>query len=208
MALPANPNPTTSYTLFDRLSRDATRREAMGQFVERYTLFIISRIRRTAPQFQHDDISDIAQNIFSKVWDGLIGRNFLSERKNFRKWFAVVIKNEVLQHLRQRNAKIAGSGDAGLSHVACYDESYDSQTMHELELFELQRVQTIVVNEVPVAVWQAFHLSVYGEVDAEGNHRKLSAVEIGNKLRISPERVYSYKFKVLQRLRELMADAL
>jgi hypothetical protein len=70
MAPPGSPNPTTSYSLFERLRSDETRREAMAHFVERYTLFIISRIRRTAPLLQQEDISDIAQNIFSKVWDG------------------------------------------------------------------------------------------------------------------------------------------
>jgi len=208
MTLPGTPNPSTSYTLFDRLRHEATRRDAMGQFVERYTLFIISRIRRTAPQFQQDDIADLAQNIYSKVWDGLIERNFSLEKRNFRKWFAVVIKNEVLQHLRQRKAKHIGKGDDGLSSVAIQDESFDTHTIRELELYELQRAQTQVSQEVREIVWQAFHLSVYGGTDADGQHQKLSATVIGSRLNISADRVHAYKFKVLQRLRELMADAL
>jgi len=203
-----NPNPTTSYTLFDRLCIDGTRRDAMQQFVERYTLFIISRIRRTAPLFQQDEISDIAQNIYSKIWTGLIERKFSLEKKNFRKWFAVVIRNEVLQQLRQQNAKHRGTGDAGLSGAAIQDEPFDCQTVRELELYELQRAQTIVSQEVREVVWQAFHLSVYGETSADGQQRKLSAADIGTRLQISPERVHSYKFKVLQRLRELMADTI
>jgi RNA polymerase sigma factor (sigma-70 family) len=186
----------------------ATRRDGMNQFVEMYTPFIISRIRRTAPLFQQDDISDIAQNIHTKVWDGLIDRKFSLERRNFRKWFAVVIRNEVLQHLRQRHAKHVGKGDAGLSSAAIQDESFDAHTIRELELYELQRAQSIVSQEVPGNVWRAFYLSVYGEADPDGKHQKLSAADIGGRLHISPERVHSYKFKVLQRLRELMADSI
>jgi RNA polymerase sigma factor (sigma-70 family) len=201
-------NPTTSYSLFERLRSDETRREAMAHFVERYTLFIISRIRRTAPLLQQEDVSDIAQNVFSKVWDGLLERGFSSERKNFRKWFAVVIRNEVLQCLRQQQAKHHGKGDAGLSSVSIHDEAFDSQTIRELEVYELQRAQTIVSQEVPNRVWQAFYLSVYGEKNPDGQPQKLSAADIGGRLQISPERVHSYKFKVLQRLRELMADSI
>jgi RNA polymerase sigma factor (sigma-70 family) len=208
MVQPGSPNPTTSYSLFERLRSDATRREAMGQFVERYTKFIISRIRRTAPLLQQEDVSDIAQNVFSKVWDGLLERGFSSEKKNFRKWFAVVIRNEVLQCLRQQQAKHHGKGDLGLSSVAIHDEAFDSQTIRELEVYELQRAQTIVSQEVPNNVWQAFYLSVYGEADTSGQHQKLSAAEIGSRLHVSPERVHSWKFRVLQRLRELMAEAI
>lgn len=202
------PNPTTSYSLFDRLRKDAYRNDAMRQFVERYTLFIISRIRRTASQLQQDDIADIAQNIFSKVWEGLVEKGFSEDRSNFRKWFAVVIKNEVLQHLRRRKAKHIGKGDAGLSGVTIKDETIELQTIRELELYELRNAQTVVSQEVRDIVWQAFYLSVYGETDSEGKQRKLSATEIGTRLQISPERVHAYKFKVLQRLRELLAESL
>jgi hypothetical protein len=70
-----------------------------------------------------------------------------------------VIRNEVLQSVRQRNAKHHGKGNAGLSGVVIQDEAFDSQTIRELEVYELQRAQTIVSQEVPNNVWQAFYLS-------------------------------------------------
>ncbi len=208
MTQPVRSNPTTSYTLLDRLGHDATQRNAMGQFVSRYTLFIVRLIKRTAPNLQDCDISDIAQSIYVEIFDGLIQRRFSSERKNFRKWFAVVIKNKVFQHLRQRNAKYLGTGDDGLSDIASPDNSYESQTLRELELYELQRVQKLVSSEVSEIVWQAFQLSVYGETDSHGQRKKLAANEIGQRLKLAPERVYAYKFKVLQRMRELMVDTI
>ncbi len=119
-----------------------------------------------------------------------------------------MIRNEVLQSLRQQNAKHLDKGDTGLSGVVIQEESFDSQTIRELELNELQRAQTIVSEEFPDNVWQTFHLSVYGETDADRQQQKLSATEIGSRLGISAERVHSYKFKVLQRLRELMAHSI
>lgn len=204
------PNPSTSYSLFDRLRQDASRNEAMRQFVERYTFFIINRIRKTVNPIQQDDIANIAQDIFLKVLQGLIQKSFSKDRSNFRKWFAVVIKNEVLLHLRRRKAKHIGKGDAGLIDVAMSDEAnaIESQTMLELELYELENAQTVVSQEVRPVVWDAFYLSAYGEKDSEGLHRKLSAAEIGLRLQITPERVHAYKFKVLQRLREILSDSL
>ena len=199
-------NPTTSYSLLNRLRGETTRREAMREFVEKYTLFVVSRIRRSASNLQDHDVADLAQCIFASVWSGLIDQKFLEERRNFRNWFAVVIKREVLQFLRKRNAKHRGKGDLGLSDFAVEDQSLDDDTLHELERYELQRALSQVSEEVREIEWQAFQLSVYGEINTDGLHSKLSAAEVGSRLGIKAERVHAFKFKVLQRLRMLLAD--
>lgn len=199
-------NPSTSYTLFDRLRQDATRREAMGQFVEKYTLFIVSRIRRTAPQLQDHDVSNLTQDICLKVWTGVIEQRFAIEQQNFRNWFATVIKHEVLQFLRKRNAKSYGKGDDGLSRVEANEASFETETLRELERYELHRALEQVRQAVREIEWLAFQLSVFGEPGADGLLRKLSAAEIGSCLGITAERVHAYKFKVLKRLRELLVD--
>lgn len=200
------PNPSTSYTLFDRLRQDATRREAMGQFVEKYTLFIVSRIRRTAAQLQDHDVSNLTQDICLKVWTGVIEQRFALERQNFRNWFATVIKREVLQFLRKRNAKSYGKGDDGLSGVEANEVSFETETLRELERYELHRALEQVRQAVREIEWLAFQLSVFGEPGAGGLLTKLSAAEIGSYLGITAERVHAYKFKVLKRLRELLVD--
>lgn len=201
-------NPTTSYSLLNRLRDDTTRREAMREFVEKYTQFIVSRIRRSSPNLQDHDIADVAQSIFTNVWLGLIDQKFSMERKNFRNWFAVVIKREVLQSLRKLNAKHRGKGDAGLSEIAVQAPSFDDDTMRELENYELQHALSQVAKEVREIEWQAFQLSVYGEGNAENGQKKLSATEVGIRLGIKPERVHAYKFKVLQRLRTSLVDTI
>lgn len=207
MATPGSPNPTTSYTLFDRLRQDGNRRQAMEQFVQIYTPFIISRIRRTASQLQNADIQEVSQNIHIKVWTGLIDRSFSLERRSFRKWFAVVIRNEVLLYLRPGRGKHQPKGDDGLSHFAAADRS-EEEAVKDLELFELRRALEKARQKVREIEWQAFQLSVFGESNASNPSRKLSAAEVGERLKIGADRVHAFKFTVMQRLRELMSETL
>ncbi len=191
-----DPNPTTSYSLLERL-RNVEDRAARLQVIEIYTPFLFQQIQRKIG-LQDSDAEDAVQEVLIKICTGIVERQYDPERRGFRRWMATVARNEALALLRKRGVVGRSVGDAGLSGVVEID-NMDEVFEREHQQYLLQTGLKQIRPEFKEQTWQAFyHVAIEGRPAAE------VAAELGT----TANAIYIARCKVLRRLKEHLADML
>lgn len=186
---------TTSLTLIRRAR--AMEPGAWDVLTRLYGPLIYSWARKTG--LQSDDAADVLQNVFVSIWRGL--PTFVVDRPDcsFRGWLRVITSNAVREWGRRRPTMIVA--DAHLEHLAMPADSSadfgagpsDDELFSELTHHALQ----IVRQTVDARTWDAFWKSTMDEQ---------SVPEVAALLGLSPAAVRQAKYRVLCRLRDLLAD--
>lgn len=188
---------STSISLIRRAR--ALEPDAWDVLTRLYGPLIYSWARKTGLQSQ--EAADILQNVFVSVWRGL--PSFVTERpdSSFRGWLRVITRNAVHEWGRRRETFVVshalveglaapGDGSDVLSESAVQgrDDIFSDLTHQALEL---------VRGTVDERTWDAFWKSTMEDVPVG---------EVAARLDMSPAAVRQAKYRILCRLRELLAD--
>ncbi len=190
---------STSISLIRRAR--ALEPDAWDLLTRLYGPLIYGWARKTG--LQTEDAADILQNVFVSVWRGLPA--FVADRpdSSFRGWLRVITRNAVREWGRRRETMIVPaamvdalavpgeSSDvllAGVAASGAEDDIFSNLTHQALEL---------VRGTVDVRTWEAFWKSAIEDVPV---------ADVAVSLEMSPAAVRQAKYRILCRLRELLAD--
>lgn len=192
MADQPNSTQITSLSLLEHLGAETP--GSWERFVRLDAPLVYGWIRSTG--IQPHDASDIRQEVFRVVWQKL--KTFdpdRSESSGFRGWLWGITRLQILEHSRREAAETPGEGGSSANLrvqelLASSDEpdSVDGSSAHQVIV---QTAMEILQSES----WQAFYrMTMKGD----------SAKTIGQELGMTSKAVRQAKFRVTQKLRELV----
>lgn len=195
---PSDPDGRTSTSLLQRVrARDQT---AWKHLVYIYGPLVEGWCRRWA--LRPEDVADVFQEVFAAV-DERIGTFRRDEPgDSFRGWLWTITRNKVTDYIRRvtRQPQAVGGTDAQMRiqdvPLAEPDTGPDSESGLS-PLSPAHRALELVRVEFEDQTWQAFY-----EVSVRGRAPKDVAADLGMK----PMAVYKAKSRVLQRLRQELAE--
>ena len=146
---------------------------------------------------QNADAADLVQTVFVSVWRGLLKFSFDRPDATFRGWLRIITRNAVLELSRKKPVElIAGE------HLQQWPDPATELTVIESSNEDLfrqlpQRALEIVRDLVDATTWDAFWRVVVDDQPVN---------EVAQSLAMSAGAVRQAKYRVLLRLRELLAD--
>jgi RNA polymerase sigma-70 factor (ECF subfamily) len=186
--------PTTRASLLSRLA-DPRDHEAWVEFVSLYEPVAYRLLRRHG--LQDADAREVMQDLFVAVSRSIDRWDPSRERGSFRGWLRRVIRNLVINWIKQRERRVVAHGGSDLQALL-NDVPADAgpETVEfdqELRRALFKRAAEQVRGEVQTATWQAFwETAVVGA----------SAADAAKKLGMQTGAVRVAKCRVLVRLRE------
>ena len=185
--------PTTRASLLSRLT-DPRDHEAWVEFVAIYEPVAYRLLRRHG--LQDADAREVMQDLFVAVNRSIDRWDPSRERGSFRGWLRRVIRNLVINWLKQREKRVIASGGSELQemlvNVPAESDAETAEFDRELRRALFRRAAEQVRVEVQPATWNAFwETAVLG----------VSASDAATKLRMQPGAVRVAKCRVLVRLR-------
>ena len=187
----------TSVTLIQRVkTQDAV---AWEQFANLYGPLVYRWARKSG--LQDSDAADVMQEVFRSVAVGVAKFRKKQPRDTFRGWLYTITRNAIRKHCNRQQKQPGGTGgtDAQLQMQQVHDlddDAIDSVDFNS-EASLTHRSLQLISNEFEQRTWQAFWRLV-----VEGH----SAAEIGEDLQMKPGAVRQAKYRVLCRVREMLAD--
>jgi RNA polymerase sigma-70 factor (ECF subfamily) len=194
----APPILTTSLTLLHRL-REPEAGKAWGRFVDLYTPLLLTWARKIG--LQPSDAADLVQELFILLMRRLPTFEYDPTKKNFRGWLRTVCMNEG-RRARQKLAERA--------QQACEPELVNVPTEVELETFLEQEHNAYLVREALRRLTElknAFAPRTV-EICIELVVKQRPVAEVAAQFGVTENAAYIAKFRVLQRLRQELADFL
>jgi RNA polymerase sigma-70 factor (ECF subfamily) len=178
--------------------QDPANRDAWELFARIYRPVIV-RIAM-ARGLQHADAQDLSQQVLMAVASGIGRWEKRDESTRFRHWLSRVTKNAILNALtrRPKDQAVGGSSfEELLCEVVDRDEATTALIENQLirELY-LQAAELIKAEFRPDS-WQAFELSVAGELTIE---------QVAKKFGKSVGAIYTARSRIMFRLRETIAE--
>jgi RNA polymerase sigma-70 factor (ECF subfamily) len=188
--------PNTRASLLVRL-RDPRDERAWSEFVDIYTPLVYGLARRRG--LQDVDAIDLMQEVFRAVAAAIDRFDPDPARGSFRAWLGRIARNQTINALAARDRQVRGTGDTAVAQridelpAAPEDPSAEFDLEYRRRLFDWAAGR--VRAEVSETEWRAFYLT-----GVEGQEpRDVAAV-----LAISVGTIYSYKSRVMARLRRLI----
>ncbi|MDX1970154.1 MAG: sigma-70 family RNA polymerase sigma factor [Planctomycetaceae bacterium] len=147
-----------------------------------------------------EDAADVLQNVFVSVWRGLPAFTADRPESSFRGWLRVITRNAVREWARrgetlilaqaamERVADPGMSADADIGMAEGADDLFSNLT---------NRALAMVRSTVDERTWSAFWKSTMDDIPV---------ADVAAQLELSPAAVRQAKYRVLCRLRELLAD--
>lgn len=189
--------PTTRASLLLRL-RDRQDHEAWAEFVSLYEPVAYRLLRRHG--LQDADAHEVLQDLFVAVSRGIERFEPDASRGSFRNWLRLVIRNLVINYLKQRGRRTAAVGGTDmLAMLELVPAAGDETAEFDLELQRslFQRAAERVRAEVQPASWQAFwETAVVGA----------SVSDVASNLGMTVGAVRVAKCRVLARLQVAVRD--
>lgn len=184
--------PATRASLLFRL-RNSQDHEAWMEFVALYEPAAYRLLRRRG--LQDADAREVVQELFLAVSRSIDHWDPAKERGSFRGWLRKVMRNLVINWLKQRERRVNATGGSDVQNMLQMlpDDSGPESVEFDLELRRalFQRAAEQVRKEVQPATWQAFLET--GVVGA-------SAVDAAKKLGMQVGAIRVAKCRVLARL--------
>lgn len=186
----------TSLTLLEQLGEQSP--GSWERFVRLYAPLVYGWARNAGVEPDH--ASDIRQEVFKVVWQKL--PTFDSDRSDsggFRSWLWGITRLQMLDHFRRESAQTPGAGGSSanfrlqeLTEGSDEPESVAGNSAHQIVV---QSAMEILQSETASDTWQSFYrMAVKGD----------SAKTIGEELGMTSKAVRQAKFRVTQKLRELV----
>jgi len=172
---------------------------AWDRLARLYGPLVYGWARKTGLQGQ--DAADIVQEVFRKVHGALDRFEHQKPDSRFRAWLRTITRNEILQHIRRRadRPQARGGTEAQRALQQIPEPLADEQEpSHEDQQARLaQRALELIRSEFEPRTWQAF---------VEFTVKDRTAADVGAELGMSPQAVHQAKYRVLKRLRDMLAD--
>ncbi len=133
--------------LLHQFKQPATKEKSFTSLLKKYQEKLYWHIRRMV--IEHEDANDILQNMFIKVWNGLV--NFREDSQLYT-WLYRIATNECLTFLDQqkrRSISSIGNEEGGLSNKIKADEGFDANKLEwklQLAIQQLPERQRLVFN--------------------------------------------------------------
>ncbi|MBI1348707.1 sigma-70 family RNA polymerase sigma factor [bacterium] len=188
---------STSVSLIRRAR--AMESDAWDVLTRLYGPLIYGWARKTG--LQSEDAADVLQTVFLSVWRGLSAFKLDRPDASFRGWLRIITTNAIRESWRHRGTLIlpvtqaeglAASSDSAILFSEEWDGTHDDMfsalTHQALEL---------VRGTVDTRTWEAFWKSTLEEIPV---------IDVAETLGMSSAAVRQAKYRVLCRLRELLAD--
>jgi RNA polymerase sigma factor (sigma-70 family) len=188
--------PSTRVSLLVRL-RDPRDERSWSEFVDIYTPLVYRLARRRG--LQDADAADLTQDVFRAVASAIDRFDHDPARGAFRAWLFRIARNLTINALAARQRQVRGTGDRAVSRrldelpAAPTEASAEFDLEYRRRLFDWAAAR--VRAEVSDTEWQAFYLT-----GVEGREPRDVAVTLAT----SVGTVYSYKSRVMARLRRLI----
>ncbi|MBI1902412.1 MAG: sigma-70 family RNA polymerase sigma factor [Planctomycetia bacterium] len=191
---------STSSTLIARLKlRDA---ESWRRFAALYAPLVYRWSRQSG--LQASDAADVVQEVFRSVAGQIDGFQHGGPQHTFRGWLWTITRNAVRQHFRRSASRPqAAGGSAALEHMQGIpdQEAPSSEAASEvpsgIQSDLVHRAIEIIRGDFEERTWQAFWRTA---VDGQ------PAPQVADELDMTPRAVRQAKYRVLARLREMLAE--
>ena len=187
---------STRPSLLIRL-RDPGDDRAWAECVEIYTPLVHRLARHRG--LQEADAADIAQEVFRILARSIHRFDVSPEKGSFRGWLFRVARNLLIDFLAREGDRVRGSGD---DYIERWLEEQPAPSPEDSAWFDLEYRRRLfdwaaakVQAEVSATEWQAFALTT---IDGR------PAPEVAARLATSVGTIYSYKSRVMSRLRRLV----
>jgi RNA polymerase sigma-70 factor (ECF subfamily) len=184
----------TSQSLLVRI-RQGNSAADWNRFVELYTPVLVAWARHAG--LRPEEALDLVQDVMLTLLQKLPEFEYDPQRR-FRSWLKTLLMNKWRDRLR-RLAAAPAAGAAGLSDVPQAADAGEAFWEHEHRQLLVRRALEIMQTDFADATWRACWLTV-----VEGR----SASEAARELEITENAVYIARHRVLQRLREELAELL
>ncbi len=150
---------------------------------------------------QPPDAADVAQEVFQKLQRALDGFEHRKPKERFRAWLWTITRNEVRQHFRRAGRQPQAPGGTAAQQAFqqladlddCHSEPISEKTIHQL----VHRALRLIRDEFTPSTWAAFWRTTVDEV---------AAADVADELGISAAAVRQAKYRVLGRLRQMLAE--
>jgi RNA polymerase sigma factor (sigma-70 family) len=125
----------------------STKEKAFTAIIKKYQEKLYWHIRRMV--VEHEDANDVLQNVFIRVWNGLV--NFREDSQLYT-WLYRIGTNECLTFLEQKKRKSTvslGDVETGLSNSIKADKHFDPNKLEwklQLAMQQLPEKQRVVFN--------------------------------------------------------------
>ena len=186
--------PETRASLIVRL-RDAADQAAWGEFVEIYRPVVYRLARRKG--LQDADADDLAQQVLAAVASAVRRWQPDSARGRFRAWLSRIAHNRIINALTRRAPDRAVGGEPATDLLAANDGPDSALLRMEYRREVFQWAARQVRGEFRPDTWQAFW-----QTAVEGRPIAVVAAGLGK----GPGAIYTSRGRVMQRLREKIAD--
>jgi RNA polymerase sigma-70 factor (ECF subfamily) len=144
-----------------------TKEKAFTTIIKKYQERLYWHIRRMV--VDHDDANDVLQNVFIRVWNGLV--NFREDAQLYT-WLYRIATNESLTFLegqKKRSAVSLSDVESGLSNKIKADQNFDANKLE----WKLQ----LAIQQLPEKQKLVFNLRYYDEMPYEEMSRVLETSE-------------------------------
>lgn len=190
--------PSTRVSLLFRL-RDPRDHDAWMEFVDLYEPVILRLVQRQG--LQESDARDVMQDLFLAIGQSIDRWDPAKEAGSFRGWLRRVSRNLVINWVKHRDRRVAGSGGSGfqamLEMIPAADGPESAEFDHELRRTLFLRAAERVRHEFHCSTWQAFW-----ETGVMG----VSVADAANKLGMTVGATRVAKCRVLARLRDAVTE--
>ncbi len=178
--------------------QDPSNRDAWDLFARIYRPTIV-RIAM-ARGLQHADAQDLSQQVLMAVASAIGSWEKRDESTRFRHWLSRVTKNAILNALtrRPKDQAVGGSSiEELLREVADRDEATTAFIENQLRRELYLQAAELIKAEFRADSWQAFELSVAGDLTIE---------QVAGQLGKSVGAIYTARSRIMYRLREIIAE--
>ena len=192
----AEPSSSTSLSLIERLrALDADAWQILAQL---YGPLVYRWARQTG--LQSHDAADVLQNVLMSVMRGVEAFSYDQAGASFRGWLWTITRNAARALVRGRGTRPVTGDPEALAALAALDEPVEidgDPTDAEAFTALTHRALKVVQQRVDARTWDAFWRTTMGEEAAE---------QVAADLAMTGAAVRQAKFRVLCRLRDLLAD--
>lgn len=155
-------------TLLDQFRQPGSKERAYTAIIKKYQERLYWHIRRML--VDHDDTNDVLQNMFIKVWNGLV--NFREDSQLYT-WLYRIASNESLTFMEQKKRKSAqyslSDVEGSLENRIRADQGFDATKLE----WKLQ----LAIQQLPEKQRLVFNLRYYDEMPYEQMSKVLGTSE-------------------------------
>jgi len=184
-----------------RRIHDQRDEESWSRFVEIYAPLVYGYLRKRG--LQDADAADLTQDVLGCVAGAIQAFQYDPARGTFRGWLFTIVNNRLRRFFQEQNGQVRGSGDTHahelLAGQPAPEHDPEPEWEHEYRRHLYQWAVGQVRDRFHDSTWEAFRrTTVRGEPPGE----------VAESLSLSVAAVYMARRRVMQRIKQLIAEVL